>query len=72
MEESLTMGLGCALTEEARFRGGEILHRSFDMLCLTGIGIHRISNRRLNTRRSLTTSGGARPCALADLALAQR
>jgi isoquinoline 1-oxidoreductase len=30
MEGSITMGLGYALTEEVRFRGGEILERNFD------------------------------------------
>lgn len=30
IEGSITMGLGYALTEEVRFRGGEILDRSFD------------------------------------------
>jgi nicotinate dehydrogenase subunit B len=30
IEGSITMGLGYALTEEVRFRGGEVLHRNFD------------------------------------------
>lgn len=30
IEGSITMGLGYALTEEVRFRGGEVLTRSFD------------------------------------------
>jgi nicotinate dehydrogenase subunit B len=30
MEGSITMGLGYALTEEVRFRGGEILEKNFD------------------------------------------
>ena len=30
MEGSITMGLGYALTEEVRFKGGEILDRNFD------------------------------------------
>ena len=30
MEGSLTMGLGYALTEEVRFKGGQILDRNFD------------------------------------------
>jgi CO/xanthine dehydrogenase Mo-binding subunit len=30
MEGSITMGLGYALSEEVRFRGGEVLDRNFD------------------------------------------
>ncbi len=30
MEGGITMGLGYALTEEVRFRGGEVLDRNFD------------------------------------------
>jgi CO/xanthine dehydrogenase Mo-binding subunit len=30
MEGSITMGLGYALTEEVRFKGGDILDRNFD------------------------------------------
>ena len=30
MEGSVTMGLGYALTEEVRFKGGEVLERNFD------------------------------------------
>jgi CO/xanthine dehydrogenase Mo-binding subunit len=30
MEGGITMGLGYALTEEVRFRGGQVLDRNFD------------------------------------------
>jgi CO/xanthine dehydrogenase Mo-binding subunit len=34
IEGSITMGLGYALTEEVRFKDGEVLHRNFDTYAL--------------------------------------
>jgi isoquinoline 1-oxidoreductase len=61
MEGAITMGLGYALTEELRFRGGEILDRNFDTY-----GIPRFSSvPRIETvlvrNDDLAPQGGGEP-----------
>jgi isoquinoline 1-oxidoreductase len=61
IEGGLTMGLGYALTEELRFRGGEILDRNFDSYALPRISDAPRIEAVLVKNDELAPQGGGEP-----------
>jgi len=62
MEGGITMGLGYALSEEVRFRGGEILHSNFDTYTIPHFSIvPRIETVILDAKDSPFQGGGEPP-----------
>jgi isoquinoline 1-oxidoreductase len=61
MEGAITMGLGYALAEELRFRGGEILDRNFDTYAIPRFSwVPRIETVLVNND-ALAPQGGGEP-----------
>jgi isoquinoline 1-oxidoreductase len=61
IEGGLTMGLGYALTEELRFRGGEVLDRNFDTYALPRFGDVPAIEAILVKNDGLSPQGGGEP-----------
>lgn len=61
IEGALTMGLGYALTEELRFRGGEVLDRNFDTYALPRFRDAPVIEAVLVRNDELAPQGGGEP-----------
>lgn len=61
IEGALTMGLGYALTEELRFRGGEVLDRNFDTYALPRFSDVPTIESVLVRNDDLAPQGGGEP-----------
>ena len=62
MEGGITMGLGYALSEEVRFKGGEILHSNFDTYTIPHFSVvPRIETVILDAKDSPFQGGGEPP-----------
>jgi nicotinate dehydrogenase subunit B len=61
MEGCITMGLGYALTEDVRFRGGEILERNFDTYLLPRLSMLPEIETVLVPNDDLDPQGGGEP-----------
>jgi isoquinoline 1-oxidoreductase len=62
MEGAITMGLGYALSEEVRFKGGEILHSNFDTYTIPRFSwLPRIETVILDAKDSPPQGGGEPP-----------
>jgi isoquinoline 1-oxidoreductase len=62
MEGAITMGLGYALSEEVRFKGGEILHTNFDTYTIPRFSwLPRIETVILDAKDSPPQGGGEPP-----------
>jgi CO/xanthine dehydrogenase Mo-binding subunit len=62
MEGAITMGLGYALSEEVRFKGGEILHSNFDTYTIPHFSwLPQIETEILDAKDSPFQGGGEPP-----------
>jgi CO/xanthine dehydrogenase Mo-binding subunit len=62
MEGAITMGLGYALSEEIRFKGGEILHSNFDTYTIPHFSwLPEIETVILDAKDSPPQGGGEPP-----------